>query len=218
MCVTAFDDVIYPEFAAARLLHRLNDAVGPQTPGERSARTAAAWVQIRPFQLGDAPPMYQAARESMEQLSTWMTWCQADFSLAQAESFVSQCARAWARGEHYSFAIIDARDGAFLGSVGLNHLNHPHKFANVGYWVRNSAVGRGVAAHAARLVTTFGLQELGLNRLEFLIPSVNVASQRVAQKLGAKFEGVLRQRLLIAGRSHDAVMYALTKADALAAV
>lgn len=154
--------------------------------------------------------MYQAARESMEQLSAWMTWCRADFSLSQAETFVSQCGRAWARGEHFSFAIIDGPAGNFLGSVGLNHLDPAHKFGNVGYWVRNSAAGRGVATIAARAVVAFGMHELGLNRLEFLIPAVNIASQRVAQKIGAKFEGLLRHRLVIAGQCHDATLYAVT--------
>lgn len=171
------------------------------------------FVSVRPFRPGDALPMYEAARKSLEQLRAWMTWCRADFSLAHAEAFVAQSARAWAHGEQFSFAIIDMRDQSFLGSVGLNQLNQSHKFANVGYWVRNAAAGRGVATAAVRQIAAFGLGELGLNRLEFLIPAVNVGSQRVAQKVGAMFEGVLRNRLMIAGHSHDAAMYSLTRSE-----
>ncbi len=63
----------------------------------------------------------------------------------------------------------------------------------------------------------FGLKELELNRLEFLVPASNFSSQRVAQKVGAKFEGMLRQRLMIAGEPHDAVMYSLVRDDLAAA-
>lgn len=210
------DEVFHPEFAPARWLHRLADPLDLASRPKAANQSALAPQQaiyIRPFQLEDAGPMYQAARESMDQLAAWMTWCRADFSLSQAETFVSQCGRAWARGEHYSFAIVDAQDGNFLGSVGLNQLNHAHKLGNVGYWVRNAAARRGIATIATRAVVAFGLTELGLNRLEFLIPAVNVASQRVAQKIGAKFEGLLRHRLMIAGQCHDAALYAVTRND-----
>lgn len=215
MCAT-IDEVDYPALVSLRWLQQ-----APLTRlfanAERAAAGAVATqndlISIRPFNLGDALPMYEAARESMEQLRAWMTWYRADFSLAQAEAFVTQSARAWAHGEQYSFAIIDARDNVFLGSVGLNQLNSAHKFANVGYWVRNSAAGRGVATAAVRQVAAFGLRELKLHRLEFLIPTVNVGSQRVAQKVGAQFEGVLRRRLVISGHGHDAAMYALTQND-----
>lgn len=168
---------------------------------------------VRPFQLSDAPLLYEATRESIEQLRTWMTWCRADYSLTDAEFFVSTCARAWDKGEHFSFAIIDRQTGALLGSAGLNHLNSIHRFANLGYWIRTGASGRGVATAAIPVVAEFGLTKLGLERLELLIPESNFASQRVAQKIGATFEGDLRERLIIAGKRHDAVMYSLVWDD-----
>lgn len=213
MCSTMLDEIIYSELAVPRWLQGSPDAPGLPAAISGPALVANRVVQLRPFRLEDARPMYEAAHESMDQLAAWMTWCRPDYSLAEAEAFVSQCGRAWQRGEHCSFAIIDSHNQNFLGSVGLNQLNHTHKFGNVGYWVRSAEAGRGVATSATRLAAAFGLNELGLQRLEFLIPAINVASQRVAQKIGAKFEGILRSRLLISGRSHDAAMYSLTKAD-----
>jgi ribosomal-protein-serine acetyltransferase len=173
----------------------------------------AQQVIVRPFHPGDARVMFEAARESIEQLRAWMTWCRPEYSMSDAELFVSSCGRASQKGEHFSFAILDAQTGRFLGSAGLNHINLRHKFANVGYWIRKSANGKGVATSAVQKVAEFGFAELGLNRLEFLIPALNVASQRVAQKVGAEFEGVLKHRLIISGKSHDAVMYSLMRPE-----
>src|SRR5437764_6118705 len=47
--------------------------------------------------------------------------------------------------EWYSFAVLDQSCGRFLGGVGINFINRVHQFANLGYWVRTSAAGRGVA-------------------------------------------------------------------------
>jgi ribosomal-protein-serine acetyltransferase len=40
-----------------------------------------------------------------------------------------------------------------------------------------------------------------------------MVSQRVAEKSGALREGVLRNRLLLHGKIHDAAMYSLTPED-----
>jgi RimJ/RimL family protein N-acetyltransferase len=70
-----------------------------------------------------------------------------------------------------------------------------------------------VASKASRLGARFGFEELGLHRLEILAAISNVASQRVAEKIGAVREGILRKRLLIRGESHDAVMFSLVEED-----
>ena len=94
-------------------------------------------------------------------------------------------------------------------SVGLSGVNHAHKFANLGYWVRTKRTHQGVASAATRLIALFALEELRLNRLELLVPIDNKASQRVAEKAGARWEGVLRKRLILTDSPHDAVLYSL---------
>ena len=117
-----------------------------------------------------------------------MTWCRPDYSLEDSESFIAKCDSDWEKEEQYNFAIVDMRDGTLLGSVGLNRIDRAHNFANIGYWVRRTRTRRGVATAATLLIARFGLKELGFHRLEILIPVNNMASQRIAQKAGAKFE------------------------------
>jgi RimJ/RimL family protein N-acetyltransferase len=62
---------------------------------------------------------------------------------------------------------------------------------------------------AALLLGDFGFKELKLNRIEILVAVDNLASQRVAAKVGAVREGVLRNRLLLHGKIHDAVIFSL---------
>ena len=126
---------------------------------------------------------------------------------------VSVARRVWQEGKEYAFAIVQAQDGQFLGGCGLNQINRVNRFANLGYWVRTSQAGHGVATVAARLLAQFGFGELKLSRLELVIDVDNQASQRVAEKLGAFREGVLRQRLSVHNQARDAVMYSLIPRD-----
>src|SRR5436190_23361255 len=168
-------------------------------------------IMVRQLRADDVRPLYEAARESIPKVSVWLPWCHENYAIEETQEFIA--ARARADEEWYSFGIFDKDSGRFLGGVGLNFFNRVHQMANLGYWVRTSAAGRGVATRAARLVARFGFAQLGLHRIEILAAVRNVASQRVAEKVGALREGVLRKRLLIRGESQDALLFSLLPED-----
>jgi len=168
---------------------------------------------IRPYREEDASTLYEAVRESRSEVSRWLPWCHENYSIEESKEFVGSRATAAHDGEWYSFAVFEREGGKFLGGAGLNFFNRVHQMANLGYWVRTSATGRGVATSAARAVARFGFEELGLQRIEIVAAVGNVPSQRVAEKAGAVREGVLRKRLLIRGESQDAVIFSLVAED-----
>ena len=170
-------------------------------------------VAIRPYRPSDLGPLFDAARESIEEVHPWLSWCHPELSRKECMAFLQSREEAWSKGEDYSFAIVDAQTDRYLGGCSLNQVNRIHKFANLGYWVRTSCTGRGIATAAVILAARFGLEELGLNRIEIVSAAENRASQRVAEKAGARREGILRCRLITYGKALDAVLYSLTRQD-----
>jgi RimJ/RimL family protein N-acetyltransferase len=170
-------------------------------------------ILIRPLQTDDIVPSYEAVRESIAEISQWMDWCSSDYSMEDAATWVNSCVAAWSNGTEYEFAIIDAKNGRFVGACGLNNFDTQNNWANLGYWVRSSETRRGVATSATLLVARFGLEELKLNRVEIFVAAGNVASLRVAEKAGATREGLLRSSLVIHSKVHDAVMFSLIQSD-----
>jgi len=170
-------------------------------------------VFIRPVNAGDIPAIYEAVRESIKEVSPWMQWCHSDYSEAETTAYVLARERSWENDSDYGFGVFEVLTERYLGGVGLNFINRVHQCANLGYWVRTLSTRRGVASSAARLAARFGLEELGLQRIEILVAVGNLPSQRAAEKTGALREGVLRKRLLIAGQPHDAVLYSLIAED-----
>ncbi len=170
-------------------------------------------VLIRPYRAADIDAMYEAVRESVAEVSPWLPWCHADYTIEESTAFVMAREEAWKNDEAYGFGVFDAATGSYLGGVGLNFINRIHQCANLGYWVRSSQTGRGVASASTRLAARFALEQLGLQRIEILAAVSNHASQRVAEKAGATREGVLRKRLLVNGQPQDAVLYSLIAED-----
>ena len=168
---------------------------------------------LRPFRDADASALYEAVRESIAEVSPWLPWCHQNYAIEETREFLASRELASQGGEWYSFGIFETDSGRFLGGVGINFINRVHQMANLGYWVRTSAAGRGVATAAARLAARFAFEQLGLQRIEIVAAVANVPSQRVAEKAGATREGVLRNRLLINGESLDAVLFSLVPED-----
>jgi RimJ/RimL family protein N-acetyltransferase len=170
-------------------------------------------ILVRPCNPGDAETIYTAVRESITELTRWAPWCPPDYSMSLCRSWLESRAAAWARREEFDFLVLDAGDNCLLGGCGLYDINRIHNFANLGYWVRTSRAGQGVATAAVQLVAQFGFATLSFTRLEIVAAVGNLASQRVAEKAGAVREGVERNRHIVNGRILDAVMFSLIPSD-----
>ena len=103
-----------------------------------------ASIYIRPFRDADSTPLFAAARESINELCTWMTWCTPGYSFEDSKAFVTQSQVGWQKGENYCFAILDLKDDSFLGSVGLSQVNRAHNVANIGIWCALPALAKGL--------------------------------------------------------------------------
>ena len=141
-------------------------------------------ITLRPIGPEDTQAVVEAVHESVDEIMPWMTWCTPDYNEIDAQIFLSTLPERWAQGLQYGFAISDSITGQFLGSAGLNHINYASRLANLSYWVRTSATGRGIATRAARLVGEFGIHQVGLLRAEIVVAEGNKPSLRVAEKTG----------------------------------
>jgi ribosomal-protein-serine acetyltransferase len=170
-------------------------------------------ITLRPYGVEDVDSLYEAARESIPEMTPWMPWCHRDYSIQESKDWISLRFEEWEKGNTYDFAITYAETGKYLGGCGLNGIHREPDIANLGYWVRTSATKKGVATAATLLLADFGINELKLKRIEIVVDVDNKASQRVAEKSGAIREGILRNRVTQNGKPTDAVMFSLIPRD-----
>ena len=169
-------------------------------------------ISIRPYLLTDVPLHFEAVLESQEELGPWMPWCHTGYAVDESRGWIESQLAAFQNRAEYEFVIAGA-DHRLLGGCGLNHIDRSNLGANLGYWVRSSCRGRGIAADAVRLLVDWAFSQTELFRLEIIASVENVASQRVAEKAGARREGVLRGRLQLHGRMHDAAVYSFVRSS-----
>lgn len=163
---------------------------------------------LRPPELDDVDALQAAIDESYADLHPWMDWCTRDAGITATRAWVAMQGAHREEGTAHEFLILDA-DGRVLGCCGVNAIDRERRTANLGYWVRTSAAGRGVAVHAVCDLVEWVRNHTDLERLEIVCAVGNTRSQRVAEKVGARREGVEPARLRIHGVAHDAVVYGI---------
>lgn len=161
-------------------------------------------VTLKPWRMTDAAALVDCLDGDTE-IGRWLDRIPQPYTVADALAFV--------RGPgETAYAVTDAVSGRLLGGIGLRWTDD---VAEVGYWAREDARGRGVTTRALVLVTDLAL-ERGAARVQLRADVENAPSRRVAEKAGFTAEGVLRDahwnpRL---GRRQSWVMYSLLPEEA----
>jgi ribosomal-protein-serine acetyltransferase len=149
---------------------------------------------IRPLQLSDAPQIMDAILESRQELKTFMPWSHLEVSLAQQVKRLQGLLTANAQGKDFHFGLF--RDQHFLAGCGL----HPRTALNedaleIGFWVRSSQTGQGLATRLTQMLIIYAIEGLRLSRIQICHNCDNAGSRRVVEKCGFVSEGVIRNGL-----------------------
>jgi ribosomal-protein-serine acetyltransferase len=166
-------------------------------------------IALFPVEASQVKELYEAVVESRAELSPWMEWVNPDYSIAETEQWVTHCRKAWETDSSFGFTIVEHQTGQILGGCSISIDRPAYRNGSIGYWIRTSRTKQGFASEAAALLAQFGFVQLGLIRIEIFVAVGNIASQRVAEKVGALREGVLRNRLLFRGEARDAYVFSL---------
>ena len=178
----------------------------------RTVRLAGGGIELRPLETEFSVAFDEAIRESAAELKGTVPWWRPDMTVADQEAWARLTREAWDKGTLYAFVILDPV-GALLGACSLEGVDRQRSSANLSYWVRTSATGRGIARTAARLLAGWGVGPLGLHRVEISMVTSNAASRAAAAASGAVAEGVLRNKARWGGQSRDMAVFSFVPAD-----
>ncbi len=106
-----------------------------------------------------------------------------------------------------------ARAGTVIGLAELNVRDARSAVGELAYVLQPEDWGQGYATEAANALLRFGFERLHLHRIYATCDPRNVASARVLEKLGMKYEGRLREALLIRDGWRDSLVYAILESD-----
>ena len=91
------------------------------------------------------------------------------------------------------FNVFEREGGPLLGCIGMHaaRVLNPNGF-EIGYWIRSTDHGRGLATLATQCVVVAGFECLGSERIQCVYNEANAASGAVVRKVGFVVEGRMR--------------------------
>jgi ribosomal-protein-alanine N-acetyltransferase len=142
----------------------------------------------------------------------FMTW-PTNTSFDQTENAIRYIMGRYERHEVAPWLILHKAKNRVIGMAGFNWWLPHHARAEISYALARHWWGQGLATEAVQALVRFGFTEMGCNRIEALVHPENIASRRVAEKVGFRQEGLLREVLLLKGEPADHLIYGLLRRD-----
>ncbi len=129
-----------------------------------------------------------------------------------ASSLLCEIHRGVAEGSLFQWGI--AEQGTVIGTFTLYRIDSIHRRAEIiGFALRRSAWGRGMAREAVRRGIEFAFNELDLHRIEADADPRNSGSIALLEALGFRNEGLLRERYFVNGEIQDAQYFGLLRRE-----
>lgn len=141
-------------------------------------------LKFRRFTLDDLPLLIEQRSDPEVNRYLGGTRLQNPAALAKRIEFYISCYDKFGFG---SCAMIWKEDGRVIGSAGIQPLEDTGEI-EVGYTMIKEFWGRGIGTEAARGWLEYGFNEAGLERIVAVAIRENIASRRIMEKLGMKFE------------------------------
>lgn len=111
-------------------------------------------------------------------------------------------------------AVNDDNPSGIVGCTRFFHLNPQHRRVQIGgTWLAAQARRTGVNRAVKWLLLREAFDVMGLQRVEFAVHPDNTESRTAMLRLGAGFEGILRDHLCINNQPRDTAMYSVIRSD-----
>ncbi len=165
-------------------------------------------ITLRPLTLEHLADFFSAG--AFPEIWTWSLPDKCS-SIEVAKEWLTYSQQMSATGEHIAFAIFDNSSGKFVGSTRYCSIKTEDKNLEIGFTFITPEFQRSyINTHAKYCLLKHAFEELGAIRVEFKTHEKNDKSRQAITRLGAKFEGILRnQRILADGSYRNTAIFSI---------
>ncbi len=168
-------------------------------------------LTLRPLDSADAAALFRLIDTDRQRLGRWLPWVEETRTEIDTVRFIADAADE--RRRRRSLVLGIEVEGTLCGTLGLHYVDWFDRSAEVGYWIASDLEGRGYVTRAVRCMLDVAFGAAGLHRVVIRCAVENVRSRRVAERLGFRVEGLLREAQWVGGRFLDQHLYALLRRE-----
>lgn len=158
---------------------------------------------LRPFENADADAIFALRSDA-----AFMRFIKEPETRAESDAWLRMVSRYWKSDNIGFWAVVFKETGETIGWTGVWILPETYE-TEIGFSISHKHQGKGIATEAARVALEYGFENRNSTRVVALAMPENLASRRVMEKLGMRFE----RRKHYRSYDKELVYYALEKKD-----
>lgn len=168
-------------------------------------------LELTPLEVWQAAEFAAFIETERGHLAPWLPWARSITDEESARQFLQRYADGTAADGRriYSLRV----EGRMVGGSVFRVFEPDAGQCEVGVWLAAGAQGRGHVSRAVTAMLDWAFSVRGLRRAEWHCVPENTASRAVAQRLGLRLEGTLRESWEYAGRWWDTEIWAVLASE-----
>jgi ribosomal-protein-serine acetyltransferase len=143
--------------------------------------------ELRILTEADAATFFAAITKNLSHLDPWLHWSDWLKSEADVKNYLAEYDR---RG---GFHAGIWQGDQLAGGIVSRGIDQRSKKTEIGYWLDEDFVGRGLVSRATRKIITYLFQQKGLHRVEIVCAENNSRSRAIPERLGFTLEAIMRE-------------------------
>ena len=153
-------------------------------------------VRLEPLSLDHVPGLAEVALDP----AIWQWTIARPTTIAELQAWVETALAGRDAGMEVPFATIDQATGRPIGSSRFMNVALEHRRVEIGWtWVAPAWQRTGANREAKLLMLGHAFDTLGCRRVEFKTDSLNEPSRTALLGIGAQFEGIFRNHMVMPG-------------------
>lgn len=155
--------------------------------------------------------LFQLLDANRDHLRRWHPWV----DILRSEKDVARAIIAWRQQDEnqqgfYAGIWFDGRLCGMINHLNVDWSNHRTSFS---YWLDAAHQGRGIMTECCRAMIAHSFNTWKLNRITIECATENTRSRAIPERLGFKFEGIIREVEWLGDHHADHAIYGLLKSE-----
>ncbi|HLM44602.1 MAG TPA: GNAT family protein [Myxococcaceae bacterium] len=167
-------------------------------------------VRLEPLELSHGPDLAMVAEPALfEHFNTVLR------TPGDVDTYIREALEAAERGVERPFVIIEKSTGAPVGSTRYLDIQRKHRTLEIGStWLARRVWRSRVNTECKYLLLRHAFEELKVMRVQLKTDRRNARSRAAIERIGARFEGILRHHMLVRGDVvRDSAYYSLIDSE-----
>lgn len=182
-----------------------NSNIFSEVPALESERLA-----FRGFTNDDIEDIFEYA--SIPEVTKFLPW-ETHTTTDDTMEFLKVSKKMFEKKDNIDFAIVLKSENKVVGGISIRKWNDENRCADIGYVLSPKYWNRGIITEAIMRIIKFGFDKLNANRIEAHCDEKNIGSFKAMEKAGMKYEGTLRQKVMMKGKYVDMKYYSILRED-----